>query len=112
MWWVWLTGLGENFLLHRTSQSAQVARYATQMRNLAFAAIVSRSQMDIRCCTAAMLSFEVYMFSLISLYFAARRDVVLAERFVAGLADAPAAAPVVVAEPATIIEAAPLPLAA
>ncbi|WP_159977998.1 MULTISPECIES: hypothetical protein [unclassified Novosphingobium] len=31
------------------------------------------------------------MFSMISLYFAYRRDVVLAERYVAGLAEAPAA---------------------
>ncbi|HUD31234.1 MAG TPA: hypothetical protein VMQ93_20390 [Novosphingobium sp.] len=56
---------------------------------------------------------EVAMFSLISLYFAARRDVVIAERFIAGLADAPAApAAVATTRPATVVEAAPLPLAA
>jgi hypothetical protein len=112
MWWVWLRGLVEKFLLRCTREQLAGARYATPVRNLAFAATALRSQMDIRCCTAAIQCFEVIMFSLISLYFAARRDVVLAERFVAGLADAPAAAPAPVAAPATIVEAAPLPLAA
>ncbi|EJL32383.1 hypothetical protein [Novosphingobium sp. AP12] len=51
------------------------------------------------------------MFSLISLYFASRRDVVLAERHMAGLAEAPAAAPAapVIEQP---VVAVPLPLAA
>ncbi|MFT4055271.1 MAG: hypothetical protein QM681_12260 [Novosphingobium sp.] len=42
------------------------------------------------------------MFSLISLYFSYRRDVLLAERYVAGLAEKPAqdAAPAEVAETA------------
>lgn len=53
------------------------------------------------------------MFSLISLYFASRRDVVVAERYIAGLVDAPAKAvdaPVSATTAAT--EAKPLPLAA
>lgn len=50
------------------------------------------------------------MFSLISLYFAYRRDVVTAERYVAGLAKAQAQAqPVVDRAP---VQADPLPLAA
>ena len=40
------------------------------------------------------------MFSLISLYFASRRDILLAERYVAGLAEKPVAAEPVAAEPA------------
>jgi hypothetical protein len=39
------------------------------------------------------------MFSLISLYFASRRDILLAERYVAGLTETPPAAAPVAAKP-------------
>lgn len=52
------------------------------------------------------------MFSLISLYFASRRDVVLAERHMAGLVAKPAAAAPAVAVTAQPVVAAPLALAA
>lgn len=49
------------------------------------------------------------MFSLLSLYFAYRRDVVTAERYIAGLAAAQAPAPVAdAARPAPIEDALPL----
>jgi hypothetical protein len=57
-------------------------------------------------------AFEVAMFSLISLYFASRRDVVLAERHMAGLVAKPAAAAPAVAVTAQPVVAAPLALAA
>jgi hypothetical protein len=52
------------------------------------------------------------MFSLISLYFASRRDVVLAERHMAGLVEKPASAAPAAAVIEQPVAAAPLALAA
>jgi hypothetical protein len=93
-------------------QDPHPALYATAIRNLAFAATGQQRHMRRACCTAA-IHIEVFMFSLISLYFASRRDVVVAERYIAGLVDAPAkAADAPVSATTAATEAKPLPLAA
>jgi hypothetical protein len=65
--------------------------YATPIRYVAFAAIGREAQMTL---DAAAQQAHIHkgrqMFSLISLYFSYRRDVLLAERYVAGLAEKPA----------------------
>jgi hypothetical protein len=50
-------------------------------------------------CSKSRIPRLFTMFSLISLYFASRRDILLAERYVAGLTETPPAAAPVAAKP-------------
>ncbi|MFC3214439.1 hypothetical protein [Novosphingobium panipatense] len=105
----------DNFFDEPGRPSQTIAPFATALRNHAFAATTLHRQMGLHAAMQQQpLTCEFAMFSLISLYFAYRRDVVLAERYIAGsdihalpTNTGPAASPATVE-----VEAKPLPLAA